>query len=161
MSGFLHFCMLGFLCFIVTYLWSLPCFILSLLSLQAYFPRSVSSSTTAYGMYVCMYCSANEKEDEAHFLIKCDKLNNKREELFKLISSKVKNFTKLSNNQKLYYILTCEGQEILFKSKNRNNLIFICMKFFWIRVKKTYPPLYGRALKQSKKNPCKSSFTLT
>jgi hypothetical protein len=36
-----------------------------------------------------------------------------REELFKLISSKVKNFTKLSNNQKLYYILTCENQEIL------------------------------------------------
>jgi hypothetical protein len=90
MSGFLHFCMLGFLCFIVTYLWSLPCFILSLLSLQAYFPRSVSSSTTAYGVYVCMYCSANEKEDEAHFLIKCDKLNNKREEWFKLISSKWK-----------------------------------------------------------------------
>ena len=43
----------------------------------------------------------------------CDKLNNKREELFKLISSKVKNFTKLSNNQKLYYILTYEDQEIL------------------------------------------------
>ena len=72
--------------FIVTYLWSLPCFILSLLSLQAYFPRSVSSSTTDYGMYVCVYCSANEIEDEAHFLIKCDKLNNKREELFKLVS---------------------------------------------------------------------------
>ena len=53
-------------------------------------------------------CSANEIEDEALFLIKCDKLNNKREELFNLVSSKVKNFTKLSNNQKLYYILTCE-----------------------------------------------------
>jgi hypothetical protein len=54
------------------------------------------------------YFSLNHIEDEAHFLIKCDKLNNKREELFKLISSKVKNFTKLFNNQKLYYILTCQ-----------------------------------------------------
>jgi hypothetical protein len=62
---------------------------------------------------LCKYFSANEIEDEAHFLIKCDQLNNKREELFKLISSKVKNFTKLSNNQKLYYILTCKDQEIL------------------------------------------------
>jgi hypothetical protein len=41
---------------------------------------------------LCKNCSANEIEDEAHFLIKCDKPNNKREELFKLISSKVKNF---------------------------------------------------------------------
>ena len=57
---------------------------------------------------LCKNCSANEIEDEAHFLIKCDKLNNKREELFNLVSSKVKNFTKLSNNQKLYYILTCK-----------------------------------------------------
>jgi hypothetical protein len=40
---------------------------------------------------LCKNCSANEIEDEAHFLIKCDKLNNKTEELFKLISSKVKN----------------------------------------------------------------------
>ena len=29
---------------------------------------------------LCKNCSANEIEDEAHFLIKCDKLNNKREE---------------------------------------------------------------------------------
>jgi hypothetical protein len=41
---------------------------------------------------LCKNYSANEIEDEAHFLIKCDKFNNKREELFKLISSKVKNF---------------------------------------------------------------------
>jgi superfamily II helicase len=31
---------------------------------------------------LCKNCSANEIEDEAHLLIKCDKLNNKREELF-------------------------------------------------------------------------------
>jgi hypothetical protein len=31
-------------------------------------------------------CSANEIEDDAHFLIKCDKLNNKREELLSEIS---------------------------------------------------------------------------
>ena len=32
---------------------------------------------------LCKNCSANEIEDKAHFLIKCDKLNNKREGLFK------------------------------------------------------------------------------
>ena len=30
---------------------------------------------------LCKNCSANEIEDETHFLIKCDKLNNKREGL--------------------------------------------------------------------------------
>jgi hypothetical protein len=30
-------------------------------------------------------CSANEIEDEAHFLIKCDKFNNKREELERVV----------------------------------------------------------------------------
>jgi hypothetical protein len=72
-------------------------------------------------MHVFKNCSANEIEDEAHFLIKCDKLNNKTDELFKLISSKVKNFTKLSNNQKLYYILTCINNVLTNQGPSRGN----------------------------------------
>ena len=39
----------------------------------------------------------NEIEDEEHFFIRCNKCTREREELFELISSKVKYFTNKIN----------------------------------------------------------------
>ena len=62
---------------------------------------------------ICNNCTENKIEDELHFLISCSKYNNEREKLFRLISSKTKNFNDLPDNYKLYWILNCEDQEIL------------------------------------------------
>ena len=55
----------------------------------------------------------NEIEDEEHFIIRCNKFPKEREELFELISSKVKYFTLSQDKQKLFWILNCEELEIL------------------------------------------------
>ena len=55
----------------------------------------------------------NEIEDEEHFIIRCIKFTKEREELFELISSKVKYFTHLQVKQKLFWILNCEELDIL------------------------------------------------
>ena len=55
----------------------------------------------------------NEIEDEEHLIIWCNKFTKEREELFKLISSKVKYFTHLQDKQKLLWILNCEEFDIL------------------------------------------------
>ena len=55
----------------------------------------------------------NEIEDEEHFIIRCNKFTKEREELFELISSKIKYFTHLQDKQKLLWILNCEELDIL------------------------------------------------
>ena len=55
----------------------------------------------------------NEIEDEEHFIIRCTKFTKEREELFELISSKVRHFTHLQDKQKLFWILNCEELDIL------------------------------------------------
>ena len=54
----------------------------------------------------------NEIEDEEHLIIWCNKFTKEREELFKLISSKVKYFTHLQDKHKLFWILNCEEFDI-------------------------------------------------
>ena len=41
----------------------------------------------------------NEIEDEEHFIIRCNKFTKEREELFELISSKIKFFTHLQDKK--------------------------------------------------------------
>ena len=62
---------------------------------------------------ICQKCSENEIGDEVHFLIKCSENKVVREQLFLQISQKCKNFTFLSNEQKLFCMLNCEDQSIL------------------------------------------------
>ena len=62
---------------------------------------------------ICKNCMCNEIEDEEHFIIRCNKFTKEREELFELISSKVKYFTHLQDKQKLFWILNCEELDIL------------------------------------------------
>ena len=62
---------------------------------------------------ICKNCLCNEIEDEEHFIIRCNKFTKEREELFELISSKVKYFTHLQDKQKLFWILNCEELDIL------------------------------------------------
>ena len=62
---------------------------------------------------ICQKCSENEIEDEIHFLFKCSENKVGREQLFLQISQKCKNFTSLSNEQKLVWMLNCEDQSIL------------------------------------------------
>ena len=50
---------------------------------------------------ICKNCMCNEIEDEEYFIIRCNKFTKRREELFELISSKVKYFTHLPDKQKL------------------------------------------------------------
>ena len=60
-----------------------------------------------------IHCMCYEIEDEDHFIIRCNDLTKEREELFELISSKVKYFTHLQDNQKLLWILNCEELYII------------------------------------------------
>ena len=54
----------------------------------------------------------NEIEDEEHFIIRCNIFTKETEELFELISYKVKYFTHLQYKQKLFWILNCEELDI-------------------------------------------------
>ena len=60
---------------------------------------------------ICKDCMRDEIEE--HFIIRCNKFTKEREELFELISSKVKHFTHLQDKQKLFWILNCEELDIL------------------------------------------------
>ena len=62
---------------------------------------------------ICKHCMRNAIEDEEHFIIRCNKFTKDREELFELISSKVKYFTQLQDKQKLFWTLNCEELDIL------------------------------------------------
>ena len=55
----------------------------------------------------------NEIEDEEHFIIRCNKFTKEREELFELISSKVKYFTHKINKNYSHRILNCEELDLL------------------------------------------------
>ena len=60
----------------------------------------------------CLF-EARKVSDEVHFLIKCSENKVAREQLFLQISQKCKNFTSLSNEQKIFWMLSCEDQSIL------------------------------------------------
>ena len=78
---------------------------------------------------ICKNCTLNQIEDEEHFLIHCSKFTKEREDLFNLISLKVKHFTELPDKQKLFWILNCEELDILnslgrFLQKTLPNFFF-------------------------------------
>ena len=62
---------------------------------------------------ICKNYTNQEIEDETHFLTRCQKFSGERDDLFNSISAKVKNFTNLSDKNKLFWLLNCENQEIL------------------------------------------------
>ena len=62
---------------------------------------------------ICKNCTNQEIEDETHFLTRCPKFSEERDDLFNSISAKVKNFTNLSDKNKLIWLLNCENQKIL------------------------------------------------
>jgi hypothetical protein len=62
---------------------------------------------------ICKNCTNQEIEDETHFLTRCPTFSGERGDLFNSISAKVKNFTNLSDKNKLFWLLNCENQEIL------------------------------------------------
>lgn len=51
----------------------------------------------------CKKCALNQIKNEEHFLMQCSKFTIKREQLFDLISYKVKQFTNLQDKQKKYF----------------------------------------------------------
>jgi hypothetical protein len=51
---------------------------------------------------ICKICTNQEIEDEIHFLTRCPKFSGERHDLFNSISAKVKNFTNLSDKNKLF-----------------------------------------------------------
>ena len=47
------------------------------------------------------------------FLLDVQQFSGERDDLFNSISAKVKNFTNLSDKNKLFWLVNCENQEIL------------------------------------------------
>lgn len=62
---------------------------------------------------ICKNCTLSEIEDETHFLTRCTKFSHDRGVLFNLISSRVNQFSNLSDKDKLFWLLNCENAEIL------------------------------------------------
>ena len=64
---------------------------------------------------VCDKCSAGAVEDGQHFLIECSKFNEYRNNLFQTVNCNNKNFSKLDNFHKFFWLLTNEDSDILHK----------------------------------------------
>ena len=64
---------------------------------------------------LCDKCSAGSVEDEQHFLIEFSKFNEYRNNLFQTVNCNNKNFSKLDNFQKFFWLLTNEDSDILHK----------------------------------------------
>ena len=62
---------------------------------------------------LCDKCSAGAVEDEQHFLIKCSKFNEYRNNLFQTVNCNNKNFSQPDNYQKFFWLLTNEDSDIL------------------------------------------------
>ena len=62
---------------------------------------------------LCEKCSVGAVEDERHFLIECSKCNEYRNNLFQTVNCNNKNFSKLDNFRKLFWLLTNEDSDIL------------------------------------------------
>jgi hypothetical protein len=59
-------------------------------------------------------CTNQEIENETHFLTRCPKFSGERDDLFNSISAKVKNFTNLSDKNKLFWLLNCENNRDIY-----------------------------------------------
>lgn len=73
---------------------------------------------------ICKICQ-NNVEDECHFLLKCEPLENERKEILEIISNKYKNFSSLNIDNKFVWLLSSEDKFVitnLYKLiKNLNN----------------------------------------
>ena len=61
----------------------------------------------------CLHCDSEEVEDEMHFLITCTNFVGERQELFDIISKTCHNFINLNNNEKFFWLMTCEDKAVL------------------------------------------------
>ena len=64
-------------------------------------------------MRLCSKCDLNEVDDEIHFLFKCTKFKDEREDFLKSISELCTNFPNLDFNGKLVWLFTNENETIL------------------------------------------------
>jgi hypothetical protein len=62
---------------------------------------------------LCLRCTSGEIDDEKHFLISCSTCPEIRTEMFNRINNICKNFHVLNPEQKLYWLLDNENEEIL------------------------------------------------
>ena len=58
---------------------------------------------------LCNFCDLHEVEDEEHFLLRCKLYSDLRNQMFSDISVECKNFTTLSDYNKVFYLLNAEG----------------------------------------------------
>ena len=64
--------------------------------------KLVDTSIIPRNERICKNGTNQEIEDETHFLTRCPKFSGERDDLFNSISAKVKNFTNLSDKNKLF-----------------------------------------------------------
>ena len=62
---------------------------------------------------LCLRCTSGEIDDEKHFLISCSTCPVIRTEMFSRINNICQNFDVLDPEQKLYWLLNNENEEIL------------------------------------------------
>lgn len=62
---------------------------------------------------LCLRCTSGEVDDEKHFLISCSTCPEIRTEMFSRINNICQNFHVLNPEQKLYWLLNNENEEIL------------------------------------------------
>ena len=91
-------------------------------SVSSFFPNNNPEPRPIYSIIkldrserLCDKCSAGSVEDEQHFLIECSKFNEYRNNLFQTVNCNNKNFSKLDNFQKFFWLLTNEDSNILHK----------------------------------------------
>jgi len=61
----------------------------------------------------CEICGSNDIEDEEHFLTVCKAFGNDREQLYVHAKANCKNFTNLSNEHKMIWLMTAEDSDIV------------------------------------------------
>ena len=57
---------------------------------------------------LCKTCNRNVEEGVTHFLMECDYYKEKRDAFYTIVSKNYRNFTQLSDNHKLHFILNLE-----------------------------------------------------
>lgn len=62
---------------------------------------------------LCKVCKSNEVEDEKHFIFSCNKYSLLRKEFFNKISDLCRNFSALSQDSKLFWLMNNESTEVI------------------------------------------------
>lgn len=70
-------------------------------------------TNTPRSQRICQKCSSGDIEDEIHFLCSCQFFEEKRTDLFNLVSSKYHNFSNLNTLNKFIFLLSMEDTQVL------------------------------------------------